>query len=101
TRLGAVQRAGLRILQECLKDLRPAAGRSLEVDVLTRDRREDLAPTTRATDQHVQPPLTPDAAQGTERHAHVAVGIPAVSDRDEDDVSLVALNRFEILHAER
>ena len=81
---------------------RDAAGlRARQVDVLGADGREYHAAAPRAGDQHVQAPPPVVLVQRPEVHRDLPVAVAPVSDRQEDHVALVALDRFEILDEER
>src|SRR5437016_2952036 len=71
-----------------------------QVDVVSDDRAEDLAPPSSARDQHVQAPLSAVRAERPEVHRHVAAGVAAVADGNEDDVALVTLDVLQVLQEE-
>ncbi len=74
---------------------------AVQVDVVRGQVREHLAPNTGARDQHVEAALAVLPVEGAEIHRHVAFGGAPVTDADEDDVTLITLDRFEVLDEER
>ena len=75
-----VEEAGSGIGQVGLQSLSATSLRAIQVDVVRRDGREDLAPFTGTGDEHVESPLAAFVIQWTEAHRHVARAVFRVSD---------------------
>ena len=93
--------AGFGVLEKSLERGDSARLRSVERDVLGLQVGEHLAAPPRPRNQHVQPPMPAFVVQRPESHGHSARPIAPVAHADEDDVALVPLHVFEILHEKR
>src|SRR5690606_5478652 len=75
--------------------------RAREIDLVISKVGEDFAATLGAGDEHVEAPLSPIAVEGSEVHGHLSVLVAPIAHTDEDDVPLVTLYTFQVLHKER
>ena len=70
----------------------------VQVNILCGQIGEHLATALGPSDQHVQPPLSPIVVERIEVHIYLASGVASVSHANENDVSFVALDCFQVLH---
>jgi hypothetical protein len=95
-----VQVARARVPEEPLKCSDPLSMCPVKVNVFVRYRAEYLAATFCAGNQYIQPPLATVGAQGREAHEHAPLLVPPIPNRDEHEISLVALHILQVLYEE-
>src|SRR5271157_1041771 len=95
-----LQFARLGVLEKPLEDARPLSLCPVEINVAGSERNEDLASAARSSKEHVETALASFCGDRAEGHAIEARPGDAwtVSDGNENDVTLIALDVFEVLH---
>ena len=98
--MGSSKSPDFGILEKPLEDAGPVSPRPIEIYVAGLKRHKYFASAARACKKHVEAPLASVRGHGAEGHAIQAGAGDAwtVSDRNENDVTLIALNVFEVLH---
>src|SRR5260221_249194 len=94
---GHVHLPRLGVVQEGFQGSDSGRTRLREVEVVGTEGCEDLATLASPADEDVQAAFPSGTVEGTEAHRQVVLLRAAVSDADENDVSLVTLDILQIL----
>src|SRR5439155_8571842 len=71
---------------------------SLQVNFIRRNGRKDFTAFLRSGDQNVQSAFSAFVPQRAKAHCQKTMSVSAITNRDEDNVALIALDIFKILY---